>query len=186
MRIKDARKALFKLLMANTGKTNMLSTCLMAAALAARVLRAFGVAFTVQCGYVQDTGVSKSAPHVWLETPNEDDEDAPLVTDLTLLPEGARARHLLGTRTSLREEEVLQPQYTSTNMYAVDYRSVTLTTLQGFAADLETYVSSYLGHLKPEGRASTLAFIERVVKDANDESIASVTTEFDAADVVKA
>ena len=150
----------------------------MASALAARVLRHFDVPFTVQCGYVQDTGVNKSAPHVWLETPNPDDEDAPLVTDLTLLPEGARTLHLLGTRTALREE-VLIPQFTLVNMYAVDPRSVPLTTLQTFSADLETYVNSYLQRLVPEPRRVALAFIDRVITEANDELITSVSAQFE-------
>ena len=176
MLLDPTRNALLKLVAANSGTTNMLSTPLMAAALAARVLQHFEIPFVARAGYVQDTGVSKSVPHVWLETPNPEDEDAPLITDLTLFSDGLRAVHLLGMRTALREE-VLIPTFTAKPMFAVDYRSVALSTLQLYAADLEGYVASYLDHLKDDSRRATVAFIVRTLTDAYDELITNVTVQ---------
>ena len=172
-----ARKALIKLVMANLGVIKALQTSPMAAALAARVLTAYAVPFVVQCGYVQDVGVRHSVPQMWLETPNAADAEAPLITDVTLLPGAIRELTLLGKSLTLNED-ALKPQYTTEkNMYPVHALCVPLATLRTLATDLEGHVAAYIAAFPADRRDGLAGFIDQAVRNAIDESVVKINAE---------
>lgn len=113
--------------------SNISKNCLCAAAVAARILRHFDVAFKVVVGYTQLPGTAQSFTHVWLESPGG------YVTDLTFSGP-LRQVVILNWGVGFHDDAV-RGVNTLEPMFPVDAaKNLPVEVLQEQARDLEGYV----------------------------------------------
>ena len=186
-----ARQALLRLVTIAEGSGSPVCQApLLAAALAARVFRHFGVPFQAKAGYllcvVPTTATDEASrkltlplaiPHVWLETAGGK------WTDSCVL-KGAphkRALWLLGSEVKRGDEAACLStgftQEVDEEEVVVPPGSVPVSALAEFAGDLEAYVASYLARAPP-GAAHVL---DKLVEQACALNLSRVEAEGAAA-----
>ncbi len=140
-RAKEAKVALLKAL-SQMMSYNISSSCLTAAAVAAKVLEHYGIPFDVVTGYTQLLGTNKSFPHVWLETTDGrylGDSTEPLITDLAFSGT-LRSAFILGQSFSF-DEEAHNPLFSLQPLFEEVHSGLPLPVLRTHAGDLQKYLA---------------------------------------------
>lgn len=135
-------------------KVNLSTSCLCAAAIAARVLNAHDIPFKVQTGYLHLPGFEFSIPHVWLVTVND------AVTDITF--SGPERKVMVLGQAYAFHEPAEKGSYDLEAKYPVLDKALPVEVLAKQAENLEQYVN--------KGPAKIKEAIEAVMVKALDGS----------------
>lgn len=135
-------------------KLNLCSSCLCAASIAARILKAHSLPFRVQTGYLHLPGFERSIPHVWLVTDNE------AVTDITF--SGPERKVLVLGQGYAFHDPAERGEYDMEPKYAVLEKALPVEVLRAQADNLDAYVRSAPQKIRDE--------MERVLQKALDGS----------------
>lgn len=140
IKAKEAKVALLKAL-SQMMSMNMSSSCLMACAIASKVLQFYGIPFEPVVGYTQLMETKQSVPHVWLETNDEEfllGSTEPLITDLTFSG-SLRSAFLLGQPFSF-DAEARNPMFSFMPLFEEVQGGLPLSVLQEQALNLKAYL----------------------------------------------
>lgn len=135
-------------------RSNLLSSCLCAAAVVQRIMRKFEMPYSIVTGYFHMPFVSVSSPHVWIETGQG------LVTDITFSNPG-RMISIMGQSFGFQKGAV-KPTYTRVPTYTVYPGAINREMLAAHSRDLEAYLAG--------GKESLREAVDAAVAKALDGS----------------
>jgi hypothetical protein len=140
LKAKETKVALLKAL-SQMMSLNVSANCLTACAVAAKVLRHYGIPFEPVAGYTQLYETKKSFAHVWLETNDEAllaGGTEPLITDLTFSGT-LRSAFILGQAFSF-DEEARNPMFSLEPLFEEVQGGLPFSVLQTQAGNLDAYM----------------------------------------------